>query len=90
MGELLKEVRVPKEEVVRRYDQSGVAPRRKPPDTVLKIGPLRRHHVVAAPLKTSAERGEHGGTLGRKAGIIADGIFGEKNLHRSKGCLSGT
>ncbi len=90
VGELLKEMRIPEDEMIRRNNQSHVAPGRKPPDLALKIGLLRRYDIVAAPGKTPADRGEHGGTLRCKFGIIAYGVFGEKSLHRSRGWLANT
>ncbi len=85
MGELFEEVGIPEEEVIRRNNQSHIAPGSESPDLALDIGPLRHHEIVAASLKAPADRGEHGGTFWRKVRVIAYGVFGEKCLHRSKG-----
>ena len=80
-------MRISEEQVVGSDDQPEIAPRREAPDLALEVGALGGHHIVTAPLETPAYDGEHGGALRCKLGIVAYRVFGEKDLHCSRGQL---
>jgi hypothetical protein len=83
MRVLLKDLRVPRKQVIRCDHEPHITQGSNAFNFRTKVPVAGHHNIVSAALKTLFQHSEHCSTFCGKSGIMSRGIFSEQDVHPS-------